>query len=87
MSSTPRPSEEARPTVLIVDDSQDVHRLLKVRLKNEELDFLSANDGLEGVALAQERQPSLIILDLDMPQLDGLSVLRRLKEELAGLLD
>jgi diguanylate cyclase (GGDEF)-like protein len=80
MHSTPRTTEEARPTVLIVDDSQDVHRLLKVRLKNEELDFISANDGLEGVSLAQERQPSLIILDLDMPQMDGLSVLRRLKE-------
>ena len=80
MPNTPKPIEEARPIVLIVDDSQDVHRLLKVRLKNEELEFLSAFDGVEGVALATERQPALIILDLDMPALDGLSVLRRLKE-------
>src|SRR2546423_15447659 len=80
MQETPKPIEEARPIVLIMDDSQDVHRLLKLRLKNEELEFLSALDGVEGVALAEERQPNLIILDLDMPQLDGLSVLRRLKE-------
>jgi diguanylate cyclase (GGDEF)-like protein len=80
MIDAPKPTEEARPLVLIVDDSEDVHRLLKVRLKNEELEFLSAHDGLEGVTFAQQRQPSLVILDLDMPQLDGLSVLRRLKE-------
>jgi diguanylate cyclase (GGDEF)-like protein len=80
MLNSPRPTDDARPSVLIMDDSLDVHRLLKVGLKNEELEFISAHDGLEGVALAQQRQPNLIILDLDMPQLDGLTVLRRLKE-------
>jgi two-component system, cell cycle response regulator len=75
-----KPLEEARPTVLIIDDSTDVHRLLKIRLKNEELDFISATDGQEGLDLALERLPNLIILDVDMPDLDGLAVLRRLKE-------
>jgi len=83
MTSLPvhhRPLEDARPTVLIVDDSIDVHRLLKVRLKNEDLDFLSAHTGQEGLALALCRTPSLMILDLDMPGMDGLAVLRKMKE-------
>jgi diguanylate cyclase (GGDEF)-like protein len=74
-------AEEPRPTVLIVDDSIDVHRLLKANLKSEDLDFLSAADGESGLALAQQHVPSLIILDLDMPTIDGLAVLRRLKDE------
>jgi two-component system cell cycle response regulator len=73
-------TEEQRPTVLIVDDSQDVHRLLRLNLKNEELEFISAYDGEEGLAAAQKHIPSLIILDLDMPGLDGVSVLKQLKE-------
>jgi diguanylate cyclase (GGDEF)-like protein len=80
MLNVTKPTEEQRPTVLIVDDSADVHRLLKVRLKNEELEFLSASDGVEGVTMADQQQPALIILDVDMPGMDGLSALRRLKE-------
>jgi two-component system cell cycle response regulator len=76
----PRLTDEARPTVLIIDDSVDVHRLLKAHLKSEELEFISAFDGLEGLMSAQQHVPSLIVLDLDMPSMDGLSVLRRLKE-------
>ena len=73
-------TDDARPTVLIVDDSRDVHRLLKINLKNEDLEFISAHDGLEGLLAAQQYTPSLIILDLDLPALDGISVLKRLKE-------
>ena len=83
MSTIPaitRPMDDSRPTVLIVDDSVDVHRLLRLNLKNEELEFISAYDGLEGLLAAQQYVPSLIILDLDMPSMDGVNVLKRLKE-------
>lgn len=66
--------------MLIVDDSLDVHRLLKAHLKNEDLEFTSAMDGAQGLAMAVQQRPSLIVLDLDMPEMDGLTVLRRLKE-------
>lgn len=82
VKTTPR-SEETPPTVLIVDDSVDVHRLLKAQLKSEELEFVSAFDGHEALVAAQSLPPSLIVLDLDLPGLDGLSVLRRLKENAA----
>lgn len=73
-------SEDARQLVLIVDDSKDVHRLLKARLRQEDLDFASAETGADGVQLAVQRQPALILLDLDMPNMDGYEVLRALKD-------
>jgi two-component system cell cycle response regulator len=80
MDATPH-HDDPFPKVLIVDDSVDVHRLLMTRLRTEGLDFLSALDGHGGLTMARERQPSLVILDVDLPGLDGLSVLRRLKED------
>ncbi|MCC6227951.1 MAG: diguanylate cyclase [Phycisphaerales bacterium] len=71
----------ARPIVLIVDDSPDVHRLLKARLRVEDLDVLSAEDGPAGIEIARQAHPSLILLDLDMPVMDGYEVLRTLKED------
>lgn len=73
-------SDEAKPLVLVIDDSPDVHRLLKARLKHEDIELASANDGPEGLRLAAERVPALVLLDLDMPKVDGFEVLRALKE-------
>jgi two-component system cell cycle response regulator len=70
----------ASPTVLVIDDSMDVHRLLKARLRNEELDLVQAASGAEGLRVALEQRPTLILLDLDMPGMDGFEVLRGLKE-------
>ena len=70
---------ETRPVVLVIDDSPDVHRLLRARLKSEEIELMSAGDGPEGLRLARERLPALILLDLDMPVMDGFEVLRTLK--------
>jgi diguanylate cyclase (GGDEF)-like protein len=70
----------ANPTVLVIDDSTDVHRLLKARLRNEDLELMLASTGGEGLRMAVERRPTLILLDLDMPGMDGFEVLRALKE-------
>lgn len=67
--------------MLVIDDSQDVHRLLRARLKHEDLELLAAGDGKTGLTLAAEQMPSAILLDLDMPGMDGFEVLRALKEE------
>jgi two-component system cell cycle response regulator len=72
-------STEAKPVVLIIDDSQDVHRLVEARLRHESVTFASALSGREGLQLAQSLRPALILLDLDMPDLDGYAVLRELK--------
>jgi diguanylate cyclase (GGDEF)-like protein len=73
-------SEEPKQIVLIIDDSKDVHRLVKARLRQEDLEFISAESGPEGIQLAGERQPAIILLDLDMPEMDGYEVLRALKD-------
>lgn len=73
-------SDERRHSVLVIDDSEDVHRLLQARLRQENVTLLSALDGATGLAMAEQEAPSLILLDLDMPDLDGFEVLRQLKE-------
>lgn len=69
------------PVVLLIDDSQFVHRLLDARLRSESILLKSADDGKQGLAIAQETMPSLILLDLDMPVMDGFETLRELKED------
>ena len=72
--------DDSAPVVLVIDDCEDVHRLLTARLRNEALELVCETDGEVGIARAHQIQPSLIVLDLDMPVLDGFGVLRRLKE-------
>ena len=74
------PSQEQKPVVLLIDDSPSIHRLLAYKLKNEGLEFLAAFTGGEGIELAVSQTPSLILLDLTLPDMNGLDVLRALKE-------
>jgi diguanylate cyclase (GGDEF)-like protein len=66
-------------TVLAIDDSPDVHRLLDVRLKLEGLILHHALDAEAGLAMAREVRPDLILLDVDLPTLTGFEVCQRLK--------
>jgi diguanylate cyclase (GGDEF)-like protein len=66
--------------VLIIDDSQAIHDLLRVRLRDEPVELHSAFDGESGLAAAQDLAPELILLDVDMPGVSGFAVIRRLKE-------
>ncbi|MBI1189700.1 MAG: diguanylate cyclase [Tepidisphaera sp.] len=72
---------EGTDCVLVIDDAPEVHRLLAFHLSREELKCISAYDGPEGLSVARSRLPAAIILDLDMPGMDGLSVLRALKAD------
>jgi diguanylate cyclase (GGDEF)-like protein len=67
--------------VLAVDDSPEVHALLGVRLKPEGLRLVSATSYDQGLALAMQLQPDLILLDVDMPEHSGLDLCRRLKQD------
>jgi two-component system, cell cycle response regulator len=75
-----KPVDEQRPIVLLVDDSEDVHRVLRVKLRNEDFELVSCYSGEEACARAVELRPATILLDLDMPGMAGLAVLRALKE-------
>lgn len=65
--------------VLVIDDDPAVTSLLKRGLSYERFDVETASDGEEGLRLARERYPDLVILDVMMPGMDGLEVLRRLR--------
>lgn len=85
MKNHPGHTDESHPLVLVIDDSQDVHRLLKARLRHEELLLRGAVNGHEGLEAARAAAPAIILLDLDMPDMDGFEVLRRLKDDPATL--
>jgi len=72
---------ESTPTVLLVDDSQFVHRLLDARLRSEAICLIGEFDGKAGFERAKKDKPALILLDLDMPVMDGFEALRALKDE------
>jgi len=76
---------DSTPQVLVIDDSEDVHRLLRTRLRQESLELVCASNGAEGLEAARELVPAVILLDLNMPELDGFEVLRTLKEDQATM--
>jgi two-component system, cell cycle response regulator len=85
MTSRPQQFADSLPTVLVIDDSMDVHRLLRARLRHEEIELISAEDGKRGIETARSALPAMILLDLDMPDMDGFEVLRCLKNDPATL--
>jgi DNA-binding response OmpR family regulator len=66
--------------VLIIDDAEDLSNLLKVNLEVEGFDCLIAPDGESGLTQALEEKPQIILLDIDMPGMNGYEVLEKLKE-------
>ncbi len=68
-------------TILIVEDEATVRETLARNFKAEGFDVLSAADGVQGLRLAREKNPDLIVLDLMLPEMDGLSVCRVLRKE------
>lgn len=73
--------DSSKPLVLLIDDCTVLHRLLTLRLGVESLELISASSGEAGLELARKHAPSLILLDLEMPGMDGFQVLRAIKDE------
>ncbi len=71
--------EYEKKTVLIVDDEQKIVDLLVHNLGREGYRTIEANDGVTAVEIAREQRPDLILLDLMLPRLDGLSVCKKIK--------
>jgi two-component system, cell cycle response regulator len=73
-------TNDSRPIVLLIDDSVDVHRLLSARLKHEHIQLHCVASASEAREAMQTVVPATILLDLDMPEVDGFAVLRQLKD-------
>lgn len=69
------------PKVLAIDDSELIHRLLQVRLQYENLELHGAVTAEEGMRLARELRPDVILLDIEMEGKDGFQVLQELKAD------
>jgi two-component system KDP operon response regulator KdpE len=69
-----------KPTVLVVDDEVQIRRLLRVTLEANGYRVLEAATGNDGIVEAAQRRPEVVVLDLGLPDLDGLMVLKRLRE-------
>lgn len=67
--------------LLAIDDSELIHRLLKFRLQHERLEIHGAINAREGLAMARELQPDVILLDIDMEDMNGFDVLTVLKND------
>ena len=68
------------PKILIVDDEKAIQRFLKSALSGEKFTLYEAGTGQEALAAAAQLRPDLIILDLGLPDMDGLEVIQRLRE-------
>lgn len=69
------------PLILIVEDNPESLDILQARLTANNYEVITAPDGEAGLAMAREKQPDLILLDIMMPKMDGIEVCRRLKED------
>jgi two-component system KDP operon response regulator KdpE len=68
------------PTVLVIEDEAQIRRFLRATLTANGYQLLEATTAQEGLVQAATRQPEIVILDLGLPDLDGLEVTRRLRE-------
>lgn len=75
---------DAAARILIVEDDAPLAEVLQERFENEGFDVIVAKDGEQGLFMALEKQPDVILLDIVMPKLDGLTMLRQLRAREEG---
>ena len=69
------------PLILIVDDNPANVEILQMRLAANNYEIITAADGEEGLAMARDKQPDLILLDIMMPKMDGIEVCRHIRAD------
>jgi len=69
-----------RTTALVIDDEKQIRKLLRIVLEEEHYRVFESENGKQGLSDAAQRRPDVILLDLGLPDLDGVAVLKRLRE-------
>src|ERR1044071_1084546 len=77
-----RQKSNAALTVMVVEDSEDIRSMMRILLEMEGYRVVEAADGLRAIELAINERPALIMMDLSLPLLDGLSATARIREHL-----
>src|SRR3989338_7526238 len=70
-----------KPLVIIVDDDKDLRDILSTKLTANGFQVIEAAGGIEGIEKAKQFQPDLVLLDLEMPEVDGVETLNKLLSE------
>jgi two-component system alkaline phosphatase synthesis response regulator PhoP len=76
-----RQVREKQKTVLIVEDDEPILKILNEKLEREGMKTMLARDGEEGLKDAKKNHPDLIILDILMPKMDGIAMLKKLRQD------
>jgi CheY-like chemotaxis protein len=85
MADTQAPVEKGLFTVLVADDNDVAQRLCKRVLEKAGYSVLIAADGLQAVDVALNQHPSMILMDVAMPGIDGLEAMRRIKTQMPSM--
>jgi len=72
----------SKKTILIVEDDTMISAMYQTKLSAEGLEVLVADNGVDGLRLADDKKPDLILLDVIMPQMDGFAVLAELQKNI-----
>jgi two-component system, OmpR family, KDP operon response regulator KdpE len=78
--SDPAPTSTSGPVVVLIEDAPEIRRFLRATLAAHGYRLVEAETGGEGLQAAETRQPELVILDLGLPDMEGLEIIRRLRE-------
>ena len=70
-----------KQTILVVEDEASIQRVVRTYLENAGFQVLSSDDGAAGLALAESHRPDLVVLDLNLPGMDGMEVAARLRQK------
>ena len=81
MSDVQEPAPESAPLVLVIDDAEDLLLFVSNLLQAHSFRVATARNGFEGVRVAVESRPDVILMDLGMPGMDGLETARLLKRQ------
>lgn len=73
-------TDGSQPQILLVDDEPDTLQLIRKILQADGFQILQATNGLEALAYIEKEQPDLVLLDVVMPQMDGMAVLKKLRQ-------
>ena len=85
MSLAATKNEIGQKTVLVVEDDEDMNELIRALMKGAGFKTISAVDGIEGINMAIKMQPDLILMDIMLPELDGIKACERLNKEAATM--